>query len=42
MSEEKETKTKTKTKAKAKAKKTTDKYARVGFVQAVKSNKKEK
>ena len=40
MSEEKETKTKTKTKAKAK--KTTDKYARVGFVQAVKSNKKEK
>jgi hypothetical protein len=40
MSEEKETKTKTKTKSKAK--KTTDKYARVGFVQAVKSNKKEK
>jgi|TARA_R100001082_G_C4243514_1_gene108374 hypothetical protein len=40
MSEEKETKTKTKTKAKVK--KTTDKYARVGFVQAVKSNKKEK
>jgi len=38
MSEEKETKTKTKTKVK----KTTDKYARVGFVQAVKSNKKEK
>tara|TARA_R100000742_G_C4279218_1_gene103247 strand:+ start:1465 stop:1587 length:123 start_codon:yes stop_codon:yes gene_type:complete len=40
MSEEKETKTKTKTKSKVK--KTTDKYARVGFVQAVKSNKKEK
>ena len=40
MSEEKETKTKTKTKAKVK--KTTDKYARVGFVQAAKSNKKEK
>ena len=40
MSEEKETKSKAKTKAKVK--KTTDKYARVGFVQAVKSNKKEK
>ena len=40
MSEEKETKTKTKTKTKVK--KTTDKYARVGFVQAVKSVKKEK
>ena len=40
MSEEKETKTKTKTKAKVKKK--IDKYARVGFVQAVKSNKKEK
>tara|TARA_Y100000004_G_scaffold22973_1_gene23332 strand:- start:3371 stop:3493 length:123 start_codon:yes stop_codon:yes gene_type:complete len=40
MSEEKETKTKTKTKAKVK--KTTNKYDRVGFVQAVKSVKKEK
>ena len=40
MSEGKKTKTKTKTKTKIK--KTKDKYARVGFVQAVKSNKKEK
>ena len=38
MAEEKENKAK----SKAKVKKTTDKYARVGFVQAVKSNKKEK
>jgi len=38
MTEEKETKAK----AKSKPKKVTDKYARAGFVQAVKSTKKEK
>jgi|TARA_B100000073_G_scaffold297301_1_gene262324 hypothetical protein len=40
MAEEKESKAKSK--AKSKPKKVKDKYTRVGFVQAVKSNKKEK